>query len=139
MHGLRGDEFKKKMEEDVYQARKNLKDFTFRKGRKQVVTVSTWGLVKRMDTIWMDQVHLVDGGYQKIGEGVVAAAVDLGTKGKRKATEPPPGPGSGSTVKKPRTEAVGQMGPPRGHHRGCGGVLRGRGGQGRGREAYDGH
>jgi hypothetical protein len=120
MPGLRGEYFKKKMEEDVNQARKNLKDFAFRKGRKHAVTVSTWSLFKRMGTIWSDQVHLMEEGYQKIGEGVVVAAAGFDTKGKRKAVDPPP---AWQLCKEAEVRGCGTQGGSRGR----GSVLRGRG------------
>jgi hypothetical protein len=107
------------MEQEVYQARKNLKDFAFRRGRRAVVTVSTWGLVKRLEDVWMDQVKLKEKGYFVISEGIVEATAAL--RGKRRGLEAT----SATPGKRQRLEMASTGNESnRGHIRGRGGVPR---------------
>jgi hypothetical protein len=85
MTSMKKEEYKKKLEEDIYKLRQNLKDFAFRKGWKSAVTVSTWGRVKKLDNIWEDNIHLTEDGYFAISEAVVEAVASL--RGKRRGQE----------------------------------------------------
>jgi hypothetical protein len=43
MTNMKKEDHSKKMEAEVYQMQTNLKDFAFRKGRRNATTISTWG------------------------------------------------------------------------------------------------
>jgi hypothetical protein len=45
-------DFIKKLEEGVYGARTNIKNFAFRHGLRKSATISTWGKVKKLDHLW---------------------------------------------------------------------------------------
>jgi hypothetical protein len=45
-------DYRKVQEEAVYNSRQNIKNFAFRHGLRRCVTISTWGMVKRMENIW---------------------------------------------------------------------------------------
>jgi hypothetical protein len=119
MTGRLTDESKKKIEEEVYQARQNLKNFAFRKGLRRSVTISTWGLIKRLSNIWKDAVHLTEAGYFAITEGIVEVVAGIEVKEKRweDVDKPVPAP------KRARTEAVGDA--VHGGQRGRGGAFPG--------------
>jgi hypothetical protein len=51
-------DFKKKMEDDIFQCRANLKDFAFRAGFRRVKTISTWNITRKSGAAWADNVHL---------------------------------------------------------------------------------
>jgi hypothetical protein len=120
------ESFKQKLEEDIYHVRLNLKNFAFRKGWKNTVTVSTWGRVKKLDRIWVDAINLTEDGYFAISEAAVEAVA--GIRGKRKTSETPTAPTPAKKPKINRPEG-GEQGWTRGRgHARCG-QPRGRGGQ----------
>jgi hypothetical protein len=107
----------------MYQMRQKLMSFAIRKGRRNVLTVSTWGRVKKMDQFWADGVHLKESRYFAISEAIVEAAAGL--KGKRKGGEAKEAP-----AKKPRLEANSNRGnSARGQQGGRGRVHGGHGHQ----------
>jgi hypothetical protein len=73
-------EFRKILDESVYQSRVNFKDFAFRYGLRNVRTVGTWSSVKRMVQPWADQIHLTGEGYSLIARAVVEAIEELKKK-----------------------------------------------------------
>jgi hypothetical protein len=79
------ESFKQKLKEEIYHVRHNLKNFAFRTGWRNSVTVSTWGRVKKLDLIWSDATSLTENGYFAILEAVVEAVA--GIRGKRKTSE----------------------------------------------------
>jgi hypothetical protein len=116
-------DYKKKLEESVFQSRTNIKDFAFRLGYRRTRTLSTWGIVKKAGATWADQHHLADGGYSAITRAVLDCK-DIITN-KRKGKEDTQGP----EAKKPRTEAASRgrqsTGGERSETRGQGGAWRG--------------
>jgi hypothetical protein len=117
------EDFQKKLEEEVYLARTNIKNSAFRCGFKNAVTISTWSAVKTTEVLWADPVQLKQAGYAKLADNVLVALEDL--RGKRRAKlEADAGP----AMKKPRLDSANVStagGRGRGAHRGRGGVQHG--------------
>jgi hypothetical protein len=88
MVNLRTTELRAAMEQEIYQVRKNLKDFAFRRGRRAVVTVSTWGLVKRLEEVWLDQIKLKEKGYFARGLWRLQRPCEVRGEGRRLAALP---------------------------------------------------
>jgi hypothetical protein len=74
------EDFKKKMEEGIYAARQNLKNFAFRNGLRNCVTISTWGKVKHTPNMWETPTKLRTECYGTIAEAVEEAVANLGNK-----------------------------------------------------------
>jgi hypothetical protein len=72
--------FKKSIEDVVFQWRTQLEDFSFRQGLRRARTVSTWNLVWKGGATWADPLHLDQKGYANIATGVVAAAEEMRLK-----------------------------------------------------------
>jgi hypothetical protein len=106
-------DFGKKLEEGVFAVRRNIKNSAFKHGYKRCVTLSAWGKVRRLESLWSDAVHLTDEGYKTLASSIVEAMDELKTK--RKGDNLVDAPAS----KKPRVEAGeannrGQTGSTRG-------------------------
>jgi hypothetical protein len=114
------EDFKKKLEEEVYLARTNIKNSAFRCGFKNAVMISTWGAVKKTEDLWDDPVHLKQAGYMKLADSILLALEEL--RGKRRSKlEVEVGP----AMKKQRLDSASTPTSPgrgRGAHRGRGGV-----------------
>jgi hypothetical protein len=120
MTNMKKEDHRKKMEAEVYKMRTNLKDFAFRKGRRNATTISTWGVVKRLDKIWADPVHLHEDGYFAISEAVVEAVAGLA--GKRRGSEAAP-----PAAKRKRCEGEQSGERALGQQQGRGGIHGGQG------------
>jgi hypothetical protein len=106
-------DFGKKLEEGVFAVRRNIKNSAFKHGYKRCVTLSAWGKVRKLESLWSDAVHLSDEGYKTLASSIVEAMEELKTK--RKGDNLVDAPAS----KKPRVEAGeannrGQTGSTRG-------------------------
>jgi hypothetical protein len=99
-------DYKQKMEEAVFVARANIKNFAFRAGLKKCHTVSTWGKIRKQQHIWVDQTAVSTDCYKLISLAIQEAAAELVKK--RPAQLPNPQP----EVKRPRTEATARGHPP---------------------------
>jgi hypothetical protein len=113
--------FKKSMEDVVFQWRTHLKDFAFRQGLRRARTVSTWNLVRKGGATWADPLHLDQKGYANIAVGVVAAAEEMKNKRPGGPAEgmPPPkkqkannGGNSGGSISSPGPQPGGSRGGP---------------------------
>jgi hypothetical protein len=86
-------DFKQKMEDGVFGARTNIKNFAYRHGYRNSSTISSWGKIKKLENLWADAVQLQAEGYEKISEAILEAGEDLGKKRKHssntKQTPPP--------------------------------------------------
>jgi hypothetical protein len=114
-------DFRKKMEDHVFQCRASIKDFAFRLGFKRSKTISTWGIVRKAGAEWADQVHLSAGGYRTLAKEVIETSKSVGCK--RPASED-----AGQPAKKPRTETRGSAAAAAAavnNQRGRGGALPG--------------
>jgi hypothetical protein len=121
-------DYKQKMEEAVFAARTNIKNFAFRAGLKKCHTVSTWGKVRKQQHIWVDQTTVSTDCYKIISVAIQEAAADLVKK------RPAQLPNIQPEAKRPRAEAAarGRTAPLRG------GSSSGRGGgQTAGREDHN--
>jgi hypothetical protein len=122
-------DFKKKLEDSIFQSRTSLKDFAFRSGFRKVKTISTWGAVRKIGATWADPIHLSPEGYSAIVEAIEDALEEIGNKRKGDTLD-------SSTRKKARADQ-----PPasasstRASRAGRGGV-RGRGGHWRDSQQY---
>jgi hypothetical protein len=100
MRNFHNEDFKKKMEESVYQSRTNIKDFAIRLAYRKARTLSTWGIVKKAGAIWADHNNLVEAGYAAIASAILDCKEVIATK--RKVKEDNPGP----EAKKQRMEGA---------------------------------
>jgi hypothetical protein len=75
-------DFQRKLEDGIFGARTNIKNFAYRHGFRNSTTISSWGKIKKMDNVWADAVKLQDGGYEKIAAAILEAGEDLGRKRK---------------------------------------------------------
>ena len=67
--------------EAVGECRKNIRDFCFRQGVRNVKVVGPWkDLAEMGDSVWHDQVHLSGSGYQEIARLILQAVAELSTK-----------------------------------------------------------
>jgi hypothetical protein len=117
------EDFRKKLEVEIYTARTNIKNSAFRCGFKNAVTLSTWGAVKRTEDLWADPVQLTEAGYMKLADSILLALEELRGK-KRRQLEGEAGP----APKKPRADPANTPAAPgrgRGAPRGRGGVQHG--------------
>jgi hypothetical protein len=132
-------DFGKKLEEGVFAVMRNIKNSAFRHGYKRCVTLSAWGKVRKLESLWSDAVHLTEEGYKTLAKSIVEAMEELKTKRKGDNLEETP------ASKKPRVDAGGanNRGQPagtrgqqglRGHH-----FTRGREGGRGGRVYTDGY
>jgi hypothetical protein len=123
MKNFHNEDFKKKMEESVYQSHTNIKDFAFRLAYRKARTLSTWGIVKKAGATWADCNNLVEAGYAAIASAVLDCKEVIATKKKEKEDNP------GPEAKKQRTEGVSRgrqlPGGERSEARGRGGAWRG--------------
>jgi hypothetical protein len=92
-------DFAKKLEEGVFDVRKNIKNLAFRHGFRRCVTLSAWGKVRKMESLWSDGVHLLDEGYKKLVESILEAREELKVKRTGDKLEETP------ASKKPRADA----------------------------------
>jgi hypothetical protein len=67
-------DFKKKMEEAVFNARLNIKNFAYRHGLRGCVTLSSWGKIHHVPNFWRGPIDLCEEGYKKLAEAVDEAA-----------------------------------------------------------------
>jgi hypothetical protein len=72
-------DFLKKMEEGVFSARQNIKNFAFRMGIRSCHTISTWGKLRKMEKLWTGPTTVRDEAYPVLAEAVLEA-VDLAKK-----------------------------------------------------------
>jgi hypothetical protein len=79
-------DYKKKQEEAIFAARQNLKNFAFRQGLRECVTVSTWGKVRHLDVIWNGPTALTETGYLKVAEAILVAASEVKKKRRTDST-----------------------------------------------------
>jgi hypothetical protein len=99
-------DFRKKLEDNIFQCKKDMKDFAFRLGFKKSKTISTWGLDRKTGLAWADPVHLSAEGYSSLAKIVMEASTQVGLKRNSSKAEQPPAP------KRPRGEPGGQRGQP---------------------------
>jgi hypothetical protein len=76
------DGFQRNMEDGIFVARTNIKNFAFRYGFRQCTTVSAWGKVKKIEELWEDQVMMKEGGYDTIAKAIMEAGMELEKKRK---------------------------------------------------------
>ena len=78
---LSNKDYRAGLEAAVFECRKNIKDFCFTQGIRNVRVVGPWPALKALgDEIWMDQVHLTPQGYSVVANLVMEAVADLGTR-----------------------------------------------------------
>ena len=92
------EDYKQKLEASVYEAKNNLRAYSFREGIRNLRVIGAWHLVKKDDIWGSDPVHMKERGYDILAKNVVSTAQDM--EGKRKAEDSAAG-----TAKKPRTES----------------------------------
>jgi uncharacterized membrane protein YgcG len=139
-------DYKKKLEDSVFTARANLKNFAFRHGYRQSQTISSWAKVRKLEEVWESPVRMKSRGYEAMAEAILEAGVELEKKRKN------PGKLESPAAKKPRlgssgggsgggedSSGGGDGGGGSSAGRGGGGAVRGgdktvgsRGGRGRG-------
>jgi hypothetical protein len=116
------EDYQKKMEDGVFAARANIKNFAFRHGYKNSSTISSWGKVKKMQALWENQILLKQEGYDALASAILEAGEELGRKRKLSSTV------SGGAAKRQKmAEATGSGGVS---VSGGGGEGAGGGGQG---------
>jgi hypothetical protein len=72
--------FKKTLEEAIYAARANIKNFAFRNGLRKCTTISTWSAVKRLAPIWDGPINLTKQGYAAIADCIIKCIEELQRK-----------------------------------------------------------
>jgi hypothetical protein len=70
-------EFKKNLEEAVFNSRTNLKNFAFRTGIRKCVTISTWGKVRKLPNLWVDQINITEDAHKLVSSAIEEAAAEL--------------------------------------------------------------
>jgi hypothetical protein len=83
-------EFQKKMEDGVFNARANLKNFAFRHGYRRSVAVSSWAKVRKQEELWEDQVKMKTKGYDALAEAILVAGGEIERKRKRSGKQSAP-------------------------------------------------
>ena len=74
-------DFRCGLESAVIECRKNVKDFCFRHGLRNVRVIGPWPALRAMgNSVWVDAVHLTGEGYSKVAELVQGAARELAEK-----------------------------------------------------------
>jgi hypothetical protein len=121
-------EFKKNLEEAVFNSRTNLKNFAFRSGIRKCVTISTWGKVRKLPNLWVDQINMVEDAHKLVSAAIEEAAGELVRKRPAEAehstqAKRPKTVSSDSQQKSPGTNSVrgrgrGPPGVVEDHHRG---------------------
>ena len=91
-------DYKQKLETSVYEAKNNLRAYSFREGIRNLREIGAWHLVKKDDIWGSDPVHMKETGYDILAKNVVSTAEDM--EGKRKADDCAAG-----IAKKPRTSS----------------------------------
>jgi hypothetical protein len=89
--------YKKNMEDSVYQSRSSIKDFAFRMGFRRMKVLSSWGIVKKDEAAWKDPVHLETKSYLALARAVMGAHTNIEVKRKGEAN-------LASEAKRPRIE-----------------------------------
>jgi hypothetical protein len=87
---IKNEDYKRKMEDGVYSARTNIKNFAFRHGFRNSVTVSSWGQVKKLSDLWANQVLLTAAGYDVLAGAICEAGKEIERKRKGSASETEP-------------------------------------------------
>ena len=78
---IKDPDYRGNLEMAVVDCRKNLKDFAFRQGIRNLRVVGPWPALRELgDSIWLDKVHLNPPGYSKIADLVLEAAGELAEK-----------------------------------------------------------
>ena len=77
---MKEQDYHKNLEQAIYDGKNNLKAFCFRHGLRETRIVSSWQLVKGLDDVWADPVHLRDKGYDALADGIICAAGELRRK-----------------------------------------------------------
>jgi hypothetical protein len=89
--------YKKTMEDSVYQSRASFKDFAFQMGFRRMKVLSSWGIVKKDGAVWKDPVHLETKSYLALARAVMGAHTNIEVKRKGEAN-------LASEAKRPRLE-----------------------------------
>jgi hypothetical protein len=76
------EDFAKTMEQNVYAARTNIKDFAFRHGLRKCIMVSAWSKIKKMEQLWADPVNLSAAAYEELATTVLPPLEALRTRGR---------------------------------------------------------
>jgi len=80
-------DYRQKLEASVYEAKNNLRAFSFREGIKNLRVIGSWHQVKKTEGIWgADPVHMKDAGYDALAAHIVETASDM--EAKRKTDTP---------------------------------------------------
>ena len=80
---LRDPDYKQKLESSIYEAKNNLRAFSFREGIKNLRVVGSWHAVKKTTGIWgADPEHMKDAGYDVLASTIVSTAADMEAKRK---------------------------------------------------------
>ena len=78
---MKEDSYRKDQELAVFECKKNVKDFCFRHGIRNVRVSSPWTAVKEIgDDVWFDSVHLTKEGYTATAELLLRVASELASK-----------------------------------------------------------
>ena len=99
-------DYRTTLESAVYNCKTNLKDFAFREGVRNVRVINPWAVLKKLDRIWSDPIHLTEEGYVLIAEEVIEADSDLSNKRKQPQ-------GNDSKAKRGRQDITRTGGSPR--------------------------
>ena len=80
---LKKESYKEDLINSVFEARSNIKDFSFRQGLRNIKVISPWNTIKHMENVWgVDPVHMNKHAYGAIAKLTLEAAAELTNKRK---------------------------------------------------------
>ena len=86
---MREPDYRLNLETAVIDSRKFMKDFCFRQGLRNIRVVGPWPALRALgDSVWKDQVHMVETGYNTVANLVVEAVAELAEKPEAGASNP---------------------------------------------------
>jgi hypothetical protein len=80
-------DYRKTLEEGIYNSRANIKNFAFRHGLRRCVTISTWTKIKRMEDVWEGPTQLRPDGYRAVASAIVDAVAEITRKRQQLVSE----------------------------------------------------
>ena len=78
---IKEEDYRRKMEDGLFECRKNLRDFTFRLGIRNVAVLGALKELRKLgDEVWADPVHMSKAGYSCLSGLVETVLKDMGDK-----------------------------------------------------------
>jgi hypothetical protein len=93
-------DYRKTLEEGIYNSRANIKNFACRHGLRRCVTISTWTKINRMEDVWEGPTQLRPDGYRAVASAIVDAVAEITRKRQQLVSE------DSRPTKKQRMEAA---------------------------------